>query len=212
MRNFVDRKTRFAMGFLATIFVAASSAAERPAEHNVLAVWKPQTVKFDYRSAGRLYPCDVLEYKIGMILKRLGAHEHLQLKRFSCHDLAGRARFEVVMQSPIEATEENVRTLTDYDSEDELVARVRGVTLPSQAEIETFPAVWATVSFGKLDLDSGDCALVQQLRRQILPKMAVQVTKDIRGVDCSQELTGIRGPRLRVLALVPLETRMSEHR
>lgn len=210
MRNFVDRLARFGIAFLAMIVVTAANAADRPAEHNVLAVWKPQTVKFDYRSMGRLYPCDVLEYKIGMILKRLGARERLELKRFSCHDLARRARFEVVMQSPIEATAENVRALTEYDSEDELIARVRGVELPSQAEIETFPAVWASVSFRRLDLDSGDCALVQQLRRQILPKMSVQVTKDMRGVDCSQELSGIRGPRLTVLALVPLETQQSE--
>lgn len=208
MRSFLDRIAQIGIACLATL-LAMANGAERADAAEIVATWKPQRLVFNYRSVGRNYTCAILEYKIKMILQRLGASEQLEMKRFACRDLAGHARFEVVMRSPIEASDENIREITQYDSEDELLARLHGAGLPSAAEIETFPAVWTTVSFRRLDLDSADCALVQQIRRQILPKMAVQVTKDIAGVDCSQELTGIAGPKLTVLALVPLDRQPS---
>ena len=205
MNTLIGRILGSGLAGIAMIFSLATNAAE--ASHDeVVAVWKPQRVVFDYRSEGRHYSCGTLAYKIKMILEHLGADDRLELRRFYCRDLASLSRFEVVMQSPVEATEENVRAITAYDSKDHLVARLHGIEMPSAGEIETFPAVWASISFRRLDLDARDCALVQQLRRQVLPQMSVQITKDIRGVDCAQELTG-RAPRLTVLALVPREGR-----
>ena len=207
MRTLVERIARLALACTIMLLAATANGAEPNANESTLAVWKPQRLVFTYRSEGRHYSCSLLEHKIEMILQRLGADERIELTRFSCHDLAGLARFEVSMRSPVEASEENVRALTDYDTKDRLVARVHGTELPSAGEIETFPAVWASVSFRTFDLDAGDCALLQQLRRKIVPKMSVRVTKDIRGVDCSQELRGGPGPRLTVLALVPQKER-----
>jgi hypothetical protein len=206
MPRLFDRVTRSACACIASIAVLNVHAAELSPESHVEAVWKAQSIVFEYHSEGRTYRCDILEYKIKIILQRLGARDRLELRRYACHDLAGWARFEVVMESPVEATEENVHEITRYDSKDELVARMHGASLPSPADVERFPAIWESISFRRdreLHLDAGDCALVQQVRRQILPRMSVQVTKDIKGVDCSQELTGIAGPRLTVLALVP---------
>jgi hypothetical protein len=178
-------------------------AADLP---NIEAVWKPQRIVFVYGSAGRYYPCRTLEYKIKMILRRLGAREQLEVRRYGCRDLAAQARFELLIESPVEATPDNIRDVTQYSSEEELIARARGVQLPSTAELPRFPAAWQTISFHRdrhLNLDSGDCALVQQLRHQIMPRMSVQVTKDINSVDCSQALGSLMGPRLIVSALVP---------
>jgi hypothetical protein len=179
-------------------------------QSTIEAVWKPQTIMFEYRSEGRVYRCDILQYKIGMILRRLGARDRLEVRRFACSDHGGRTRFEVLMESPVEATAENVRDITSYSSEDELIARARGVQLPSAADLERFPAAWESIAFhrdGALYLEAGDCALVQQLRRQILPKMSLRVTKDIASMDCAQELSGIGSPRLTVTALVPTSLR-----
>jgi hypothetical protein len=203
MRKLLDRIARSACACIVLAAALTAHAADLQQRDDIEAVWKAQSIVFQYRSEGRLYPCDILKYKIGMILRRLGARESLALRRSGCHDLAGHARFEVLLESPVEATADNIRDITRYDSEDELVARVRGVPLPSPADVERFPAAWESISLRKLDLDAGDCALVQQLRRQILSKMSVEVMKDIKGVDCSQELAGIRPPRLMVLALVP---------
>ncbi len=202
MRNWMNVVAACAIAM--TALAANTAAAEQRGGTEVEAVWKAQTILLDYRSAGRTYRCDILAHKIKTILQRVGANERLELKRFACRDLAGHARFEVRMRSPVEATPENVHALTQYDSRHELVARINGADLPSATDMERFPAVWSSVSFRKLDLDAGDCALVQQIRRQVLPLMSVEVLKDIKGVDCSQELTGIAGPRLVVLALVPV--------
>lgn len=207
MNTLIGRIVCSGVASMAVLSSVSTNAAESP-RHEIVAVWKPQRVVFDYRSEGRHYSCGTLVYKIKMILEHLGADDRLELKSFYCRDLASLSRFEVVMQSPVEATEENVRAITAYGSKDQLVARLHGVELPSAGEIETFPAVWASISFRRLDLDARDCALVQQLRRQVLPQMSVQITKDIRGVDCAQEVTG-RAPRLTVLALVPSEGRTS---
>lgn len=174
--------------------------AEKEPQDPVEAVWRAQRVTFHYRSEGKMYRCDALEHKIRGILAQLGARDQVVIRRISCRDFATAARVEVIMESPVVATEENIRELTQYDTEDELIARLRGVALPNPEELERFPAVWESIALQrapKIYLETSDCALVQQLRRQVLPKMSVQIVKDIDRVDCSQA-----SPRLTVLALV----------
>lgn len=188
------------------LLTAAAWADDSDSNLHIEAVWKPQTVVFNYRSEGRTYSCAVLEHKIAAILYRLGAHERLQIRRNRCHDLDVQASFEARLESPIEATADNLRAITTYDTHDELLARLRGAALPGAIDIERFAAVWKPVSFrrdGKLDIDGGDCALVQQLRRQVLPLMAVRIMRDIRNIDCGDASAGIPPPRLEVVALVP---------
>jgi hypothetical protein len=121
-------------------------AAEPPPESHVEAVWKAQSIVFEYHSEGRTYRCDILEYKIKMILQRLGARERLELRRHACRDLAGWARFEVVMESPVEATEENVHEITRYDSKDELIARAHGGIAPQLDNLDTTRSASASAS------------------------------------------------------------------
>jgi len=52
-------------------------------------------------------------------------------------------------------------------------------------------------------LERGDCELVQQLQRQILPRMSVHIVKD--NVRCSSSTGNIGPPRLTVSALVPAD-------
>jgi hypothetical protein len=182
--------------------MASVAIAERTdeLEDRVEAVWLAQRLTFQYHSEGRMYRCDVLEYKITRILAQFGARDRIVVHGVACRDFAGVVQLEVLMESPVIATEENIRAITDYDSEDELIARLNGVTLPSAENIERFPAVWESITLlraPKIHLEAGDCALVQQLRRQILPKMSVQIVKDIERVDCTQA-----SPRLTVRALV----------
>jgi hypothetical protein len=185
---------------LFTLSIAPLSIAERAEQDSVEAVWRPQRLTFSYRSEGRVYACDLLQTKVAKILTQFGARERIVVRRVSCRDFAGTAQLEVLMESPVIATPENIRAITAYDSQDELIARVQGVHLPAAEDLERFPAVWESMSIQrarKLALDTADCALVQQLRRQILPKMSVQIVKDIDRVDCTQA-----SPRLTVVALV----------
>jgi hypothetical protein len=188
---------------LACLTLLALSTGARAAEappDTVEAVWRAQHLTFQYRSQGRMYRCEVLEHKVQRILEQFGARDRVIVRGISCRDFAGVVRLDVVMESPVEATDENIREIVQYDSEDELIARVRGTPLPSAENIERFPAVWESIAIQrapKVYVEVSDCALVQQLRRQILPKMSVQIVKDIDRVDCTQA-----SPRLTVMALV----------
>lgn len=189
--------------------VAAVLANSAPAPENVTAVWKAQQVNFEYRGYSTAYSCRSLEDKLTMILLTVGAREDVQLRSYVCDEQLGIARFQVAMQSPVVATEANIREITSHDSKDELVARVNGGKLASAADLERFPAVWKKVSFSRdrnLRLERGDCELVQQLRRQILPRMSVQVVKD--NLRCSSSLGNVGPPRLTVSALVPAEPKI----
>ncbi|GFE78067.1 hypothetical protein GCM10011487_00670 [Steroidobacter agaridevorans] len=173
-------------------------------EEEVTAVWKAQQVSFEYRGYSTMYSCRSLEDKLEIILRTVGARENVRLESYVCDEQLGIARFQISMQSPVIASEENVRELTTHDSKDELVARVNGAQLPSAADLERFPAVWKKVSFARdryMRLERGDCELVEQLRRQILPRMSVQVVKD--NIRCSSAFGNIGSPRLIVSALVP---------
>jgi hypothetical protein len=199
MRDLLARCV-YSMGACVGLLLASMAQGADPTAEPVEAVWRPLRVEFIYRSQGQFYRCELLEYKIKGILRELGAREPLELRRLSCSDFAGFARFEVLMESPVIATEENIRAITSYQSEDILIARVKGVELPSSADLQRFPAVWELVRLRHMRspmLQDTDCALVQQLRRQVLPKMSIQIVRDTGKVDCTQAR-----PRLTVLALI----------
>lgn len=187
--------------------VPAVVMANSAEEQQVTAVWMAQQVNFEYRGYSTMYSCRSLEDKLEIILRSIGARENVRLQSYICDEQLGIARFQISMQSPVIASEENIRALTTHDSKDELVARVNGTQLPSAADLERFPAVWKKVSFARdryMRLERGDCELVEQLRRQILPRMSVQIVKD--NIRCSSAFGNIGSPRLTVSALVPAKT------
>lgn len=182
---------------------AAGTAAADPdaTAPTIEAVWKVQHLSFEYRAYNTLYTCSGLRSKLRDILTTLGARDGIKLKGFGC-DMSGTARFNITLESPIEATPENVQALTRYSAEQELIARARGETLATAADLPRFPAQWKTVSFvrdNSMRLDPGDCELVQQLRREILPRLSVQIVRD--NLRCSP-YGNIGRPRLTVSALV----------
>ena len=136
-------------------------------------------------------------------MRTVGAREDVQLRSYACDEQIGIARFQISLQSPVVASEENVREMTTHDAKDELVARVNGEKLPSAADLPRFTAVWKTVSFARdrrMRLERGDCELVQQLRRQILPRMSVQSSRTTCAVRRAWET---RAATVDVSALVP---------
>jgi hypothetical protein len=193
------------------VLVASVANAQSPADDAVVeAVWKPQRVNFVYRGYSTLYSCRGLQEKLEKILRTVGARGRIELRAYSCDDELAIARFQIALTSPVEATPENVEQLTTYDARDELIAHVRGEQLASAEDLPRFPAVWKTISFARsreMRLAPGDCELVQQLRRHILPRMAVQIVND--RVRCSQ-FGNIGKPQLTVSALVPVEAKVSD--
>jgi hypothetical protein len=200
-----------AIAWAAVLVLAISIArAETQADAAVVeAVWKPQRIQFVYHGYSTLYSCGGLQDRIEKILATVGARDgSIKLRAYSCDDAL--ASFEIALASPVEATPENVQELTSYDTRDALTARVRGERLASAEDVQRFPAVWKTISFARsreMRLDPGDCELVLQLRRHVLPRMSVQIVSD--RVQCSA-FGNIGRPRLTVSALVPVATKVSD--
>ena len=191
----------------AVLLLAAGVASAQPSvdETVVEAVWKPQRMNFVYRGYSTLYSCSSLQQKLEKILMTVGARGGIELRTYACDDQLSVARFQIVLTSPVEATPENVQELTSYDSSDQLIARVHGERLANAEDLPRFPAVWKTISFARsrdMKLAPGDCELVRELRRHILPRMSVQIVSD--QVRCSP-FGNIGKPQLTVSALVPMQ-------
>ena len=193
-----------------TVTVSSSVAARTPdppsrALQIVEAVWKVQSLSFAYSGYATVYTCDALLSKVRGILQTLGARDTLRIRSLGCNDLVTHGRMEITLESPVEATPENIEALTTYDSKDQLVARIRNEHLAGAADVQRFPATWKTISMTRdrgLKLGPSDCELVEQLRRDVLPHMSIRVDYD--RLRCSTVFGNIGQPQLRVAALVAL--------
>jgi hypothetical protein len=169
------------------------------------AVWKVQSFDFSYGGLATSYSCGALRKRVRSILTRMGAHESIEVRTIACYDLSNSATVRITMASPVEATPENVRALTQHDARNALIARVRGEALGSAADLESFDAQWRTISLARdkqLKLAPGDCELVEQLRRDVLPRMSVRVIDD--RLRCSRAFGSYTRPQLTMSALVPV--------
>ena len=186
----------------ALLLVAVAAGGE---EGTIQAVWKPQRATFVYVGHTTFYTCRALEQKIARVLEVIGAHEDIVVDRRDCSE-DGAMRLYVEFKSPVEATAQNVQALTTYDAEAELVARVQGVRLPTAEDIPRFPAEWKEVAFvreRRLAMSAADCEFVEQVRRQLLPHLAVRIITD--RIFCTPGTIGFAPPRLTVSTLVAAE-------
>lgn len=198
---------------LATLSVAAMIGA--PAAHAdqgtalaepVHAIWRQHQLLFVYNSFRVQYSCSGLRTKIGSILKAMGAHRDVAVD-VNCddNDLVSLAQMMVTFKLPVIASEANVRAATTYTTEQELVARLRRVQLPSATDLPRFTAQLRTVTVTRdrrLSLDSGDCDLLEGVRDQLLPKLGISVTE--KGFRCYSDGSRVR-PKFEVATLVPIE-------
>ena len=187
---------------LTALLLPLGSTADEP---DVDAVWRPQRATFVYVGHTTFYTCGALEQKLTLVLRVIGAHEDMSFDRRECKH-GGRARLHVAFKSPVEATPENVRALTTYDTEQEIVARLNGVTLPSAEDLERFPASWQAISFAndrRLRLSAADCEFVEHVRKQLLPHISARVIQN--RIFCTPGAHAVRAPTLKVSALVAKE-------
>ena len=191
----------------AVLLLAAAGVASAGSQQDdvaIEAVWKPLRMSFVYSGSGTLYSCSGLQAKLENILTSVGARGGVELRIDSCDDELAIARFQILLASPVAATPQNLHELTSYDARDELIAGVRGERLATAEQLQRFPAVWKTISFAtsrEMKLAPGDCDLVKQLRKHILPQMSVRIVSD--RVRCSP-FGNISRPQLTVSALVPV--------
>lgn len=180
----------------------AQSLADGPA-HSVAAVWKVQSFDFQYGGDSTAYSCSALSKRVRSILTQLGAHESIVVSPSGCYDLSQFASLRITLATPVEATPENVHALTQHDSKDVLIARVRGETLATADTAPRFIAERQTISLAKnkrLKLAPGDCELVEQLQRSVFPRLDVRTVDD--RLQCSSAFGNYVRPQLTVSALI----------
>jgi hypothetical protein len=199
---------RYERTLLAVLFVLprvllGADATEQGSPEPVQAIWKNQEFAFFFQSQTTFYSCSSLEAKLQRILKALGVPKpHVKVRSVDCQGGPVRMpRVLVNVTAPVVATPEAIAERNKGNSKLELTARVRGEKIDPEA-LAPFPAQWKRVSLsrGAVDLEPGDCELIDELRRKVLPKLAVRVLKD--GTHCTPQQVTLGQPQLEVEALV----------
>jgi len=197
----------------ATFALSAFANADDPPvgsqSEPVQAIWKAQELTFYFQSFTTFYSCSSLEAKVKRLLVAVGANKEMKIRTRGCtmnHEIAKMPYVEITLLSPAEATPEELAELQKSRSHRELVARVRGDSKQAEIAETQFPAHWKRVSLsrGKLNLEPGDCELVEQLKKKVLPKLAVRMVDD--GVECVPNQTSLTQPRLVVDVLAAMPT------
>ncbi|HEX2494782.1 MAG TPA: hypothetical protein VHK24_13500 [Steroidobacter sp.] len=189
---------------IALITVASPSRAASVHVAGVEAIWRVQSLPFEFRApADVYYACESLHKKIRAILVAVGAHSQVIIQpECSPPAMINRASARITFASPVIASNENIRAATAFDSRRILLARAEKIVLPTAADVERFRAVWQPLSLVENinpRLKASDCELLRQLKEQVFPKIGVEVTYG--KLHCSP-LTRAP-PILRVLALLP---------
>ena len=192
---------RASIGLVVIASLLASSGAVAAPDY-IPAIWKSQSLEFAYHGTTTAYSCSTLQRRLEAILRSVGARDTLSVVMQRCTDQAD-AYVQITLESPVEATEANIAAATQSDSTKALIAKVRHQQLPTAENIERFPAEWRTVSMSRdreLKLESGDCELVEHLRREVFPRMSVRIVHD--NLRCSVAFPNLGQPQLAVAALV----------
>jgi hypothetical protein len=185
-----------------------SCVVARAADDTIAAIWQIERIEFVYHSSTVRYSCGNLQRRIAAILHAVGAHSTIGVD-LGCRsgDLVRYANVRLTLAVPVEATEENVRVATDFDTRDELVARLRQTQLPSANDIARFPASWRNVALTRsppLSLGPGDCDLLRAMRDEVFPRLRVRVVSS--GLHCGGGANTRIKPRIQVNALMPSRT------
>lgn len=171
----------------------------------VPAIWKHQEIAFYFQSFTTFYSCTGLEGKLERIMRELGVHARVRVRSADCPATVARMpRVVMNVVGPVEATPEALAERDKNKSVRELVERVRGKSDHPLDSLEQFPAQWRRVLLtrGRLDLQPGDCELIEELQKKVLPKLAVRVVDD--DLQCSPNQLTLGQPRLEVEALVEI--------
>jgi hypothetical protein len=195
--------------FAGLIAVFAALCAPRAAAADaepVEAIWKDQEFSFHFQSFTTFYSCSGLEMKLERILKALGVKAgNVRVRAPECPTGVARLpRVTIEGRSPTAATPAAIAERDKTKSTRELAARVQGKRDAIDEITEQFPATWKRVSLsrGSLGLEPGDCELIDELKRKVLPRLSVRLVDD--DVSCSPNSLALGQPRLEVEALVAL--------
>jgi hypothetical protein len=168
------------------------------------AAWKPQEIRYAYSGFTAAYSCDSAENKLEQILKTLGAHPNTKVRATGCSPSRPSTDFfvTIITATPVPVDGDKSALAGHADGK-----VLKQLGLDERALTQSFPAQWSTVDLArdrKLNLQPGDCELLEGLREHVLPKLSLQVVED--RVSCTPRQLGIQTPTLKIAALLPSGT------
>lgn len=168
----------------------------------IQAGWKTQEIRYSYTAFTTAYDCNAAEDRIRAILRALGAHEQTRVMAQGCVMNRPSRNFFITITTATPVPAADLPKASAETSRDGLLKRL-GV--PANKLDETFPAEWKTVALSRdrrLDLEPGDCELMEGLRDHVLPKLSVKIETD--RVQCIPRQVSLQTPELTVSALMPI--------
>jgi len=193
-------RTMLIAAFCGSLLLPLAGHAEDSAP--VQAGWKTQEIRYSYTAFTTAYNCDAAEDRIKAILRALGAHEQTRVSAQGCTLNRPSRNFFITITTATPAPIADLAKTPAQTSRDELLKRL-GVAAAKLDE--TFPAEWKTIELSrdrKLDLQPGDCELMEGLRDHVFPKLSVKIQTD--RVRCIPRQVSYTTPELTVSALVAM--------
>ncbi len=165
-----------------TLTCAAVAAEDAP----VPGIWQARTVQITYMGMTSHYSCDGLEGKLQLLLGLAGVGPHAQVRASCSNPMGGPSR--------ITTARLNFHVLVPADVvKNAPSAPADGV---AAAEVVSIPGVWKLVTVSErapFGIQGGDCELVEQFIREILPLLTVRnVDSDMRCIPHQETIGGIR--------------------
>lgn len=194
-------------GFMTLLLAAAvpltgQAAALAAGDQPIQSVWKPQEIRYSYMGFTAAYGCSAAETRLKKILLAVGAHPQTKVRANGCYNDRPAKNFFISITTATPVAAKDAKPSAHEKSEQALIEKLGGAKAISA---EPFPAQWQTVNLSrdrKLDLQPGDCELMQGLRDSVLPKLSIKIVAD--GVQCTPHQLSIQTPELTVSALVPM--------
>lgn len=169
--------------------VAAAAAPTAPSEP-VAAVWKARQLDFTFAGFTTHYTCSGFENVLGRLLRAAGARPDAKVSA-SCTAPFGHPE----------------RISFAHLSFDVLVPFEHGTPAAADSKAKPVEAQWKTVRWQAhsplaLDLGEGDCELVDEFARRILPLFSVRDV--VNNMNCVPHQLQVGGVDLRFRVLAPL--------
>jgi hypothetical protein len=184
-------------------FLLAMSAQAASDQDVVQAKWKPAEIRYSYTGFTTGYDCLAFQSKMKSILRTLGAHPQTKVLATGCPIGRVSRNFFVTITTAMPMAADQADTSSADKSRQELLDKL-GVKNDLSGQ---FPAAWKRVDLSedrRLDLEPGDCELMDGLKRELLPKLGIKIVED--RVVCTPRQVSIDTPKLVVEALMPLQS------
>ena len=187
----------------ATVPLPGLAADDAARSATVQSRWQPAEIHYSYTAFTTAYNCDAAASKLKQILTELGAHPQTKVSATGCFSNRPSREFLVTIRTavPVAVAHDTAPLSTQQQ------AQLQQFAGKSGAIDAPFAATWRTLDLSrdrKLDLQAGDCELMEGLRDHVLPRLSIKVIAD--DVQCMPRQLGMQAPQLQVSALVPADS------